>query len=52
MITHKTNIADAFGKEFGDVREGEALVYKPGASGPAVMVARVQAAEWIAQAGN
>lgn len=24
MITHKTNIADAFGKEFGDVREGEA----------------------------
>ena len=52
VITHKTNIADAFGKQFGDVREGEALVYKPGASGAAVMIARVQPAEWIAQAGN
>ena len=52
VITHKTNIADAFGKQFGDVREGEALVYKPGASGAAVMIARVQPAEWNAQAGN
>ena len=33
VITHKTNIADAFGKQFGDVREGEGLVCKPGASG-------------------
>jgi hypothetical protein len=52
VVTHKTNIADAFVKEFGDVREGEALVYKPGASGAAVMIAHVQPAEWIAQAGN
>ena len=33
-VTHKTNIADAFGKEFADVREGEALVYKTSAFGP------------------
>jgi phosphohistidine phosphatase SixA len=52
VITHKTNIADAFGKDFGDVREGEALVFKPSASGPAVLVTRVQAGEWIAQAGG
>ena len=52
VITHKTNIADAFGKDFADVREGEALVFKPSASGPPVLVARVQANEWIAQAGS
>jgi broad specificity phosphatase PhoE len=52
VITHKTTIADAFGKDFADVREGEALVCKPNGSGPAILVARVQADEWIAQAGN
>jgi phosphohistidine phosphatase SixA len=52
VITHKTNIADAFGKDFGDVREGEALVFKPGVSGSALLVTRVQAREWIAQAGG
>jgi hypothetical protein len=51
-VTHKTNVADAFGKEFADIREGEALVYKTGMSGPAVLIARVQASEWIALAGS
>ena len=51
-VTHKTNVADAFGKEFADIREGEALVYKTGAAGPAVLIARVQASEWIARAGG
>jgi phosphohistidine phosphatase SixA len=51
-VTHKTNVADAFGKEFSDIREGEALVYKISASGPAVLVGRVQAGEWIARAGG
>jgi phosphohistidine phosphatase SixA len=51
-VTHKTNVADAFGKELADIREGEALVYKTSASGPAVLVARVQASEWIALAGS
>ena len=40
------------GKEFADIREGEALVYKTSASGPAVLIARVQASEWIALAGR
>jgi phosphohistidine phosphatase SixA len=51
-VTHKTNVADAFGKEFSDIREGEALVYKTSSSGPAALVARVQANEWIARAGS
>jgi phosphohistidine phosphatase SixA len=51
-VTHKTNVADAFGKEFADIREGEALVYKTSSSGPAVFVVRVQANEWIARAGS
>jgi hypothetical protein len=50
--THKTNVADAFGKEFADIREGEALVYRTSASGPAAFVARVQANEWISLAGS
>jgi hypothetical protein len=29
LVTHKTNIADAFGKEAGDVQELEAFVRKP-----------------------
>ena len=51
-VTHKTNVADAFGKEFADIHEGEALVYKTSASGPAVLIARVQASEWIALGGS
>ena len=39
-VTHKTNVADAFGKEFADLieREGRAIVL-------AVLIARVQARE-------
>jgi hypothetical protein len=51
-VTHKTNVADAFGKEFSDIREGEALVYKTSSSGPAALIVRVQANEWIAHAGS
>jgi phosphohistidine phosphatase SixA len=52
VITHKTNIADAFGRDLSDVREGEALIYKPSPSGPSVLITRVQASEWIAQASK
>jgi hypothetical protein len=51
-ITHKTNVTDAFGKEFADIREGEALIYKTSASGPAVFVTRVQAGQWVTLAGS
>jgi phosphohistidine phosphatase SixA len=50
LVTHKTNITDAFGKSFSDIKEGEALVYKPDPSGTPKIVGRVTADEWIAQA--
>jgi hypothetical protein len=46
-VTHKTNITDAFGKEYADVGEGEALIVRVSRSGPAV-IARVKAADWNA----
>lgn len=52
LITHKTNIADAFGKELADVKEAEALIYQPNPSGSPTLVGRVQASEWMAQAGR
>ena len=50
-MTHKPNIMDAFGKDWFDVREGEASVFKPEAGGYK-LVARVRAEEWskLAQA--
>ncbi|MGY3472203.1 histidine phosphatase family protein [Bradyrhizobium ottawaense] len=52
LVTHKTNIADAFGKEAGDVGEGEAFVYKAGSSGPATFAGRLKPADWSAKAGK
>ena len=50
LVTHKPNIADAFGKELADVKEAETLIYRPNPSGAPTLVARVQASEWIALA--
>jgi phosphohistidine phosphatase SixA len=47
IVSHKPNILEAFGKDWFDVREGEASVFKPDSSGKAVLVARVQAIDWI-----
>jgi phosphohistidine phosphatase SixA len=47
IVTHKPTILDAFGKDWFEVREGEASVFKPDGSGKAVLIARVQAADWI-----
>ena len=46
LVTHKPNIMDAFGKDWFDVREGEASVFKPDGSGGYRLVVRVQAADW------
>jgi phosphohistidine phosphatase SixA len=48
LVTHKTNFADAFGKEAGDVGEAEALVYKPNPASSAVFVGRIKATDWSA----
>jgi len=46
IVTHKPNILDAFGKDWFDVREGEASVFKPDGSGGYKLVVRVQAEDW------
>jgi len=52
LITHKPNILGAFGKEWSDVSEGEASVFKPDGKGGFALVGRVKAADWakLAQA--
>jgi len=46
VVSHKPNIMDAFGKDWFDVREGEASAFTPDGSGGYKLVARVQANEW------
>jgi phosphohistidine phosphatase SixA len=46
LVSHKPNILDAFGKDWFDVREGEASIFKPDGNGGFTLVARVQAADW------
>ncbi len=45
LITHKPNIIDALGKDWFDVKEGEASIFKPDA-GKFHLLARVQMADW------
>src|SRR6266568_2156513 len=53
LITHKPNIIDALGKDWFDVKEGEASIFRP-ENGSYKLVARVQMDEWprIATAAN
>ena len=50
LITHKPNIVDALGKDWFDVKEGEAAVFRP-ENGGYKLVARVQMDEWPRIAG-
>jgi phosphohistidine phosphatase SixA len=54
IVSHKPNILDAFGKDWFNVREGEASVFKPDGNGGYSLVMRVQASEWgvLARASN
>jgi phosphohistidine phosphatase SixA len=45
LVSHKPNIMDAFGKDWFDVAEGEASVFKPDGTGYR-LVTRVKAADW------
>jgi broad specificity phosphatase PhoE len=45
IITHKPNIVDALGKDWFDVKEGEASIFRP-ENGRYSLVARVQMEEW------
>jgi broad specificity phosphatase PhoE len=45
LITHQPNIIAALGKDWFDVKEGEASIFRP-ANGSYALVARVQMDEW------
>jgi broad specificity phosphatase PhoE len=45
LITHKPNIIDALGKDWFDVKEGEASIFRPD-NGSYRFVARVQMEDW------
>jgi phosphohistidine phosphatase SixA len=45
IISHKPNIIDAFGKDWFEIKEGEATIFKPDGTSYKV-VARVQMDEW------
>lgn len=45
LVSHKPNIIDAFGKDWFEVKEGEASVFKPGGA-RYKLIARVQMDEW------
>ena len=46
VITHKPNILDAFGKDWFEIKEGEASIFKPAGGGKYAPVARVQIDQW------
>ncbi|HTO65152.1 MAG TPA: histidine phosphatase family protein [Bradyrhizobium sp.] len=54
LVTHKPNIMEAFGKDWSDLSEGEASVFKSDGNGAYRLVVRVKADEWskLAQAAN
>ena len=45
LVTHTPNIVDALGKDWSEVKEGEASIFRP-ANGSYTLVARVQMDEW------
>lgn len=45
LITHKPNIIDALGKDWFDVKEGEASIFKP-EGGKYQLIARVPMGDW------
>ena len=45
IVTHKPNILDAFGKDWFEIKEGEASIFKP-EGGRLSLVVRVQIGQW------
>lgn len=50
IVSHKPNLQDAAGKEFGDLGEGEIVIFHPADDGELHFVARFPAADWSASA--
>jgi broad specificity phosphatase PhoE len=48
IVTHKPNILDAFGRDWFEIKEGEASIFKPTGNGTFSLVGRVQIDQWAA----
>jgi phosphohistidine phosphatase SixA len=48
IVTHKPNILDALGRDWFEIKEGEASVFKPDGAGKFELVGRVQIDRWAA----
>jgi phosphohistidine phosphatase SixA len=46
VVTHKPNILDAFGKDWFEIKEGEASIFKPDGKGAYTLIARVSIDQW------
>ena len=46
IVTHRPNIMDALGRDWFDIREGEAAVFRPDGAGGYALVGRVQIGQW------
>jgi phosphohistidine phosphatase SixA len=47
IVTHRPNLVEAFGKDWSDVREGEASVFEPDFAGTGYrLIGRIKAGEW------
>ena len=46
IVTHKPNILDAFGRDWFEIREGEASIFKPTGDGKFSLVGRVSIDQW------
>ena len=46
IVSHKPNIIDAFGKDWFEIKEGEATVFRPDGMGGLKVIARVQMDQW------
>jgi hypothetical protein len=52
IVTQKPNIVDAFGKEWSEIKEGEALIFKIDPSNKSTLVGHLQSSGWIAAAAS
>lgn len=49
IVTHKPNILDALGRDWFEIKEGEASIFKPDGTGKYALVGRVQVDRWMAK---
>jgi phosphohistidine phosphatase SixA len=52
IVSHKPNVMDAFGKDWFDVKEGEASAFRPDGKGGYALVGRILSDQWAGLAAK